>query len=468
MGTYKWSFPSGMVSQINSGKIKLTPTYSSPYETDGAFDVKVVNGATAAVYTITCTTESCETTGKLTIKDCSGGGGDTCDLTISVKSGDPTAQAGGEVQFQHSQIPITCEITEVGQFGTSNVGAKIGTLPNDLAGCNWSFAGGGDWVTDIGVPLDKPTEIWASIASNGGTNTQPRQTTITATCLSGEYCRGCNEMSFNVRQAGTSAGGGPTIKFTLNKVSQNTTIEDYSFIASDLNIGGKDGYKVHNHDDGTLDIVPTNICIIAQYLGVGSVTNNCSDLKLDCGYYTYNTNWPFSTDANKKEAFRRAWECTSGNTNWQATAHTTCDGLDFRNNKVTLILDNNTDYYIPYDGHFKLQVGSSGVKIYYRNCSDRDTTQYKSPHYHYGRYGDTNQCSNYILAPHSQVTLNCAAEQSLDGITSSQISNPELYLCNLTNKIDKSQGSTHTNYADFFLHRGYLGGNQGNITVTLV
>lgn len=106
MGTYKWSFPSGMVSQINNGKINLTPTYSSPYETDGAFDVKVVNGATAAVYTITCNTESCETTGTLTIKDCSGGGGGCSDITINIKETvTELTKDGGELVFKHGTVP---------------------------------------------------------------------------------------------------------------------------------------------------------------------------------------------------------------------------------------------------------------------------------------------------------------------------------------------------------------------------
>ena len=117
MGTYKWSFPSGMVNQINSGKINLTPTYSSPYETDGAFDVKVVNGATAAVYTITCNTESCETTGTLTIKDCSGGGGGCSDITINIKETvTELTKDGGELVFKHGTVP---EPTPVGDCVTS-------------------------------------------------------------------------------------------------------------------------------------------------------------------------------------------------------------------------------------------------------------------------------------------------------------------------------------------------------------
>ena len=106
MGTYKWTFPQGMISQINSEKIKLTPAYSSPYETDGAFDVKVVNGATAAVYTITCTTESCETTGKLTIKDCSGGGGGCSDFGVTIKETvTQLTKDGGEIVFEHGTVP---------------------------------------------------------------------------------------------------------------------------------------------------------------------------------------------------------------------------------------------------------------------------------------------------------------------------------------------------------------------------
>lgn len=204
-------------------------TINTSQSTDDKCVVDVPQGAACGRYwvlyknTDNGTICSGQTYFEVTGDDC-GGGGETCDLDITVKSGNPTAQAGGEVQFQHSQIPITCEITEVGQFGTSNVGAKIGTLPNDLAGCNWSFAGGGDWVTDIGVPLDKPTEIWASIASNGGENTQPRQTTITATCLSGEYCRGCNEMTFKVSQAGTAApvgGNWPIVGGTTCNAENN-------------------------------------------------------------------------------------------------------------------------------------------------------------------------------------------------------------------------------------------------------
>ena len=102
MGAYKWSFPSGMVSQINSGKIVLSnieKVSDDTYTSDGAFDVKVNDGATVTSYTISCSTEICTTpvTGILTIKDC--GGGD-CDLKIYV-DGDPTAQTGGTFQFTH-------------------------------------------------------------------------------------------------------------------------------------------------------------------------------------------------------------------------------------------------------------------------------------------------------------------------------------------------------------------------------
>ena len=176
MGTYKWSFPSGMVSQINSGKIKLTPTYSSPYETDGAFDVKVVNGATAAVYTITCTTESCETTGKLTIKDCSGGGGDTCDGGIILiesegrTSGSITLPTeGGTLSFTQQDWYIDDKTLSATDSGRLQVGTlpTAGTWTLTPDSCSWlgALTIEGTKIYAENVTASTPTDMTISIVA---------------------------------------------------------------------------------------------------------------------------------------------------------------------------------------------------------------------------------------------------------------------------------------------------------------
>lgn len=196
MGTYKWSFPSGMVSQINSEKIKLTPAYSSPYETDGAFDVKVVNGATAAVYTITCNTESCETTGTLTIKDC-GGGGDTCDGGIILiesegrDSGSITLPTeGGTLRFTQQDWYIddkTLSATDSGRL-------QVGTLPT--AG-TWTLAP--DNVSWLGALTIEDAKIYAENVT--ASTPADITTSITATCSD---CVSNEPITFEITKKGSS------------------------------------------------------------------------------------------------------------------------------------------------------------------------------------------------------------------------------------------------------------------------
>ena len=234
MANYKWTFPSGMISQITSGKIELSPTYTPNYTTsDGGFSVTVNDGATATAYTITCMTEdgSCSTTGTLTIKDC--GGGD-CDLEIYV-DGDPTAQTGGTFQFSHEEIPTTCDLdiyvdgdprVQTGgtfQFTHEEIpceanGLTISSEYHDTViianlsgyeGGNLEFNWDNTWLYNINYN----NGVIYGFDVQANQNMSPRSVEVTITCENG--C-GCNGETFTVTQEGScsltiNCQGNPTV-----------------------------------------------------------------------------------------------------------------------------------------------------------------------------------------------------------------------------------------------------------------
>lgn len=308
-------------------------------------------------------------------------------------------------------------------------------------------------------------EDYASISQNGLVTFDGNYSgTYTATCRD-ENDR-CGRFIITRDGPGCKQPPQPTMPHITLEISE-TSLGTYGFLASDLKYGTsrQHGYKVHEKtsDPGGLEIIPTNVCIIAKALGAKEEDlQQCNDYGKDtCGYYdSYGVRWNLQTPGIN-EIFKRAWDCTAENDNWKATTGITdCNGVTYPYQVKITIKNNSTTYYAPYDGHFKMSVKGKNAYVYYRFCSDVDSTYASQElyyaHFHYGRTEDENQCSNYLLAPKQSITLDCVSDTSFKGITKSDITSPEINLSNLENKLDKNQNLPLPNHSKFHLSRGGL------------
>lgn len=348
MGKYTWSFPTGMKSQITSGKIALNPPYSSssPYSTDGAFEITVSSDATPTSYIITCSTDSCTATGTCKINDCGGGGGDTCDGRIKITetqgrgSGEITLPtSGGDLNFNE---PVVCEATGVGEIDATEYFGEIGRISTTRGAWIITVPDDVTWIdrNNLGVEVKgNYTAVNAKLfAQEEGAPS--RETTVTVECT-GPNCQCSNTMSFKVKQKGTS----PTPP-----------------------VGDCPDYGTSYDTNDSLETIFTT--------------------ELNCL-----TAWTKTND----------WRATSTNcdgktceTGWTVTI----------NNKTHL---NQTKIYVPFNGIFRILTGSTAINIVYRvyNAYIEPPATGFGSHYWYGATADRSQDTNFLVPPGYKVELSC-------------------------------------------------------------
>lgn len=166
------------------------------------------NTGYSITYTITYTDKdgNCGSTTITQPGGCSGGGGDTCEgITITEASSTTTVPQYGLTEplvFSHSQVPVTCNISNKSFTTAGTTSAIIATLPLEVE--TWDVqqdSSSRSWLTNTGLTNGS---ITGDIASNGGDGTAERTASFTATCTDEQVCSNCynSPITFKVTQAG--------------------------------------------------------------------------------------------------------------------------------------------------------------------------------------------------------------------------------------------------------------------------
>ena len=135
-----------------------------------------------------------------------GGGGDTCTgLDITEARDTITVPQTGLTEplvFSHSQVPVTCKISNKSFTTAGTTSTTIATLP--LEGGTWTVqqdSSSTSWLTNTGLT---PNSITGNIAPNEGDDARQRTASFTATCTNEQVCSNCynSPITFTVTQAG--------------------------------------------------------------------------------------------------------------------------------------------------------------------------------------------------------------------------------------------------------------------------
>jgi hypothetical protein len=188
--------------------------------------ITVLAGAACGTYQVTYDNDATEPhcTGVTTFQVTGCGGGETCTLKITEANNTKTVSKDGNVdlQFSHSDIPIDCTI-EGKSFAASDGGSTttIGKVPGNTTG--WVFdvvSDNNHMLNDTPIQASPSRDIVAFLNKNDSEGSVTRSARIKATC-SGDNCRGCTEIFFEISQLGTSGPDNNHIRFIIRNQSVN-------------------------------------------------------------------------------------------------------------------------------------------------------------------------------------------------------------------------------------------------------